>query len=102
MRILIFVSIFLVFIAACSCYYESHESSESRERGKPFVTARKANSFINRREKSRYYERMSEQYKSPYEKTREKCEDYIPCDNYAARYGYRAAIQHYFNKRKFE
>uniref|UniRef100_A0A4W3IK72 Gla domain-containing protein n=1 Tax=Callorhinchus milii TaxID=7868 RepID=A0A4W3IK72_CALMI len=65
----------------------------------PFLEKTKANSVMKRhkREYPNYYERLREQYyKTPYERRKESCESYYPCDILANRIGYRNAYRQYF------
>ncbi|KAM9325866.1 matrix Gla protein [Gastrophryne carolinensis] len=90
----------LALVAAISLAYDSVESHESYERYDPFVSQRKAHSFMGSQGRgSRMNERIRERNKSPQERQREVCEDYRPCERYALRRGYSAAYRKYFGQR---
>ncbi|XP_077133067.1 matrix Gla protein [Ranitomeya variabilis] len=80
---------------AVTLAYDSHESHESYERYDPFVNSRNANSFMQRN--VRMNERL--RAKSPWERQRETCEEYNPCERYAMRHGWGAAYKRYFGQR---
>ncbi|KAG2464264.1 MGP protein, partial [Polypterus senegalus] len=42
--------------------------------------------------------RLLNAYKKPFERQREICEDYSPCENFARFRGYNRAYQHFFGK----
>ncbi|XP_039621659.1 matrix Gla protein [Polypterus senegalus] len=83
----------LSLLAAITFCYDSHESIESRE--EIFMNPYQANSFMNR---YNYRQRLLNAYKKPFERQREICEDYSPCENFARFRGYNRAYQHFFGK----
>ncbi|XP_057285780.1 matrix Gla protein [Pezoporus wallicus] len=101
MRALIILTLLAVLVMAATCY-ESHESMESHEYLNPFINRRRANDFIqaDSRLEAITQERIRERSKAPYERQREMCEDYYPCELYAFRHGYAAAYRHYFGRRR--
>ncbi|KAM3914214.1 matrix Gla protein [Leptodactylus fuscus] len=85
---------------AVTLAYDSYESHESYERYEPFVSPRRANSFIPSHQRNiRANERLRERTKSVRERQRETCEDYNPCERYAMRHGWVAAYKRYFGKK---
>uniref|UniRef100_A0A4W3IMV9 Gla domain-containing protein n=1 Tax=Callorhinchus milii TaxID=7868 RepID=A0A4W3IMV9_CALMI len=78
---------------------DSTENETHSDDSGPFLEKTKANSVMKRhkREYPNYYERLREQYyKTPYERRKESCESYYPCDILANRIGYRNAYRQYF------
>uniref|UniRef100_A0A2I2Z617 Matrix Gla protein n=1 Tax=Gorilla gorilla gorilla TaxID=9595 RepID=A0A2I2Z617_GORGO len=80
---------------------ESHESMESYELN-PFINRRHANTFISpqQRWRAKVQERIRERSKPVHELNREACDDYRLCERYAMVYGYNAAYNRYFRKRR--
>ena len=88
--------------AAVALGWDSHESNESFERYSPFISPRKANTFMTSRQKqnARMNERIREQHKTPQERQRETCDDYLPCERYAMRFGFPAAYRRFFGQQQ--
>ncbi|KAM4022011.1 matrix Gla protein isoform 1-T3 [Anomaloglossus baeobatrachus] len=83
---------------AVTLAYDSYESHESYERYDPFVSSRHANSFMPSQQRNvRLADRL--RAKSPWERQRETCEEYNPCERYAMRHGWGAAYKRYFGQR---
>ncbi|KFO83022.1 Matrix Gla protein [Buceros rhinoceros silvestris] len=100
MRTLVILMLLAVLVMAATCY-ESHESRESYEHFHPFINRQRANDFIqaDTRLHAITRERIREHIKAPYERQRETCENYYPCEVYASHHGYAAAYRHYFGRR---
>ncbi|GCC38305.1 hypothetical protein chiPu_0016819, partial [Chiloscyllium punctatum] len=76
----------------------AQRASHSEAQG-PFLEKHEADSVVKRSRRSiqEYYERHREYYyKTPYEKRREICESYYPCDYLADRIGFQNAYIQYF------
>ncbi|XP_069510557.1 matrix Gla protein [Ambystoma mexicanum] len=92
----------VITLATVTLSYDSQESNESFERYSPFVSPRRANTFMTyqQRRNARVNERIREQTKSPQERQREICDDYDLCERYAMRHGFPAAYRRYFGNRR--
>ncbi|XP_067830332.1 osteocalcin-like [Heptranchias perlo] len=78
---------------------DSLENESGPDTKGPFLLKQKANSIVKRSKRSirEYYERHREYYyKTPYERRREICESYYPCDYLADRVGFQTAYRQYF------
>ncbi|XP_069087211.1 matrix Gla protein [Pleurodeles waltl] len=100
MRTLLILGL-LALCAMVALGSDSQESHESFERYSPFISPRKANTFMmaQQRRNARMNERIRERRKSPQERQREICDDFDPCERFAMRYGFPAAYMRYFGRR---
>ncbi|XP_041033890.1 matrix Gla protein isoform X2 [Carcharodon carcharias] len=94
MRTLILLS---VCALAAVCTADSSESNEIDD--VLFLGRRDANAFMRHPRPLNHWDR--DRYKSPRERTREKCEEYRPCERLARQVGLKRAYGKYFgNKRQ--
>ncbi|XP_078388006.1 matrix Gla protein [Cetorhinus maximus] len=95
MRTLILLS---VCALAAVCTADSSESNEIDD--VLFLGRRDANAFMRHPRPLNHWD-SRDRYKSPRERTREKCEEYRPCDRLARQVGLKRAYGKYFgNKRQ--
>ncbi|VCW97879.1 unnamed protein product [Gulo gulo] len=100
MKSLLLLSTLAALAVAALCY-ESHESMESYEIN-PFINRRNANTFMSQQQRwrAKAQERIRERTKPAYEINREACDDFKLCERFALVYGYDAAYNHYFRRRR--
>ncbi|XP_067875910.1 matrix Gla protein [Heterodontus francisci] len=85
-----------LFALAAVCVADSSESNEIDD--VLFLGRRDANTFMRQPRFTNHWER--DRFKSPRERTREKCEEFRPCDRLARQVGLKRAYGKYFGNRR--
>nr|AAS16264.1 matrix gla protein [Prionace glauca] len=94
MRTLILLSICAL---AALCGADSSESNEIDD--VLFLGRRDANSFMKYPQLPNHWD-SRDRYRSPRERTRERCEEYRPCERLARQVGLKRAFGKYFGSRR--